>query len=116
MGKVKGSNPAIVRNVLTLKEQLMLSKHTVEKYRESGMTNIAFAESINAAPALREQLRFNLNASHIQSILAALDIPSNRVAKQVDMLGDTLGLTARVAALEDRVERLAKTIATLTSK
>ena len=99
-----------MRNVLTLKEQLILTEFIKANYTASGFSDVEFAEQINKehGTSFRQPLTLN----HILNTRNALDIPSNRpryAAKQMDA-GECLGLIARVQALEERVEKLAATV------
>ena len=99
-----------MRNVLTLREQLTLSKLMEEHYAASGLDDVKFAEQMNKEHGAL--FRQPVTRSHILNARIALNIPPNRpryVAKQMDA-GECLGLIARVQALEERVEKLAATV------
>ncbi len=102
----KGSRPT-QRNVLSLKEQLALHTIILKRYVVSAMNNAEFALSINTDPEESKLFRAPVTASHISTAIEAADIPPNNPRrKSLDNLGDCLGLTARVQALEEQLKRL----------
>ena len=98
-----------MRNVLTLKEQLILIELIKVHYTASRLNDIEFTEQINKEHGTA--FRQLITRSHILSTRDALDIPSNRprYTRQMDA-GECLGLIARVQDLEERVEKLAATV------
>ena len=104
MSNAKGEKES-QRKVLNLKETLALNSIIVARYKQSGLGDSEFAENVNLVPAERKKFRFDLNATHISTARDGADIKSN-TARNKDPLGDCLGLTARVAELEERFEKL----------
>lgn len=96
-----------MRNVLTLKEQLVLIELMKANYTTSGLNDIEFTEQINKEHSTA--FRQPITRSHIMNTRNALDIPPNRphYTRQMDA-GECLGLIARVQDLEERVEKLAQ--------
>lgn len=96
-----------MRNVLTLKEQLILIEFIKANYTASGFSDVEFAEQINKEHGT--SFRKPVTQSHIMNTRNVLDIPSNRprYTRQMDA-GECLGLIARVQDLEERVEKLAQ--------
>jgi len=103
MTNAKGTR-SITRGVLTLKESLAVSALVQSSYKELGLSNIEFAKHTNSV--LAEKLRFPLNEKHIRTVLLALEIPSNMAKKKSDDVGECLGLTVRVQALEEQLQKL----------
>lgn len=99
-----------MRNVMNLKEQLVLADIVKTTYKESGLDNVAYAKSIDWAGKFRGPV----TEFHIRTMLSSLEIKPNRAHRKADALGDCLGLTARVQALEERVEKLATYIKGMT--
>lgn len=106
-GHEKGSR-ATVRNVLSMKEQFALREIVVNEYVKSGLDNPAFAKLINETTE-NGVFRAPITASHIATMIVALDIPANKARRKtsVDSVGDCLALTARVQALEEQLSKLA---------
>jgi hypothetical protein len=103
MTNAKGTR-SVTRGVLTLKESLAVSALAQSSYKELGLSNIEFAKHANSV--LAEKLRFPLNEKHIRTVLLALEIPGNMQKKKSDDVGECLGLTVRVQALEEQLQKL----------
>ena len=104
MTNAKGTR-SVTRGVLTLKESLAVSALAQSSYKELGLSNIEFAKHANSV--LAEKLRFPLNEKHIRTVLLALEIPGNmQKQKKSDDVGECLGLTVRVQALEEQLQKL----------
>lgn len=106
-GNEKGSRGTEIKK-LSLKEALALNRIVVGEYKASGLENSDFALSVNTNASQRAHFRFDLNPLHIATALKAADIESNTMVKRAkpDIVGDCLGLTARVQALEEQLKRL----------
>lgn len=90
------------RNVLNMKETFTLRQIVLDEYVKSGLDNEKFAAKVNEAA--NGAFRAPITASHIMTMLTALEIPNNT---RRDPVGDCLGLVARVQALEDQVAKMA---------
>lgn len=102
----------MARNVLNLKEQLKLIEIVKATYTESRMDNVAYAKTIDWKG---EGFRAPITEFHIRNMIEALGIEPNKHRRApTDKLGDCLGLTQRVQALEERVEKLANYIKGMT--
>jgi hypothetical protein len=111
---IKGSRGETIKK-LSLKETLALNKIVVAEYTETGLMNTEFATYINSNPELREKFRFDVNANHIKAAIDGAEIPPNHPRKpKSDEVGDMLGLTARVQALEEQVAKHSKLLKELT--
>lgn len=98
----------MARNVLNLKEQLKLVEIIKATYKENGLDNVAYAKTIDWK---ENGFRAPITEFHIRTMLEATGIEPNRHRRApTDKLGDCLGLTQRVQALEERVEKLANYI------
>lgn len=106
-GHEKGTR-ATVRNVLSMKEQFALRDLIITEYVKSELDNNAFAKLINETTE-KGTFRAPITASHIATMIVALDIPANKAKRRtpIDSVGDCLALTARVQALEEQLEKLA---------
>jgi len=103
MTNAKGTR-SVVRNVLTLKEQLALSGYVERHYVAGGLSNVEFAKEVNTK--MGSAFRFPLGTNHVVSVLQALEIPGNMAKKKSDDVGECLGLTVRVQALEEQLQKL----------
>jgi hypothetical protein len=105
MTNVKGSKEQ-QRKVLNLKETLALNSIVVKRYKQSGLGDTEFAENVNLVPNERKLFRFDLNATHISTARDGADIQSNTQRRTSSSSDDCFGLTARVAQLEEQLEKL----------
>ena len=99
----KGSR-STVRSVLNHKEMFVLDEYVVKHYTESGTNNAEFAEIMNL-DEVRGKFRFDLNAAHIASAIAARDIPNNRAHKRAASVCDGTAM-ARLSVLEEEHGKL----------
>jgi hypothetical protein len=109
MANLHPKKKPIVRNVLSLKEQLKLGELVWNHYTPMKLDNEAFARFVNKEHG--ELFRKGVTRFHIGTLLEALNIAPNVTHVRHDRSKHSVqGLTARVAALEDQVAKIAATL------
>lgn len=102
---------------LTMKEVIELSKIIKARYAASGLDDAAFTLTVNADA--RESALFRnggVTKSNVSSTREAMGVPNNHARGSYKTAGEALLFADRVAGLEDRVAKLAKTVDMLRDK
>lgn len=109
-----GNTKGMPKTVLSMSETFKLAEILKARYKQSNLDNRAFAHSINEIPEERQQFRADITHSNVGAVLDAIGMEGNRARppKGSDDECATF-LAGRIAVLEDRVNKLAHTVAQL---